>query len=188
MSNIEKHIGPRRGDLLSDLKGKILDVGAGTGVNFQYFHKDAEVIAIEPSAPMMAFAKPKLANHPNISMYNIGVNDLKVNDLVPDNSLDYITSTLVLCTIPDPKKAIENYKRWLKPTGKLVVLEHIKSEGKFIGGFQEIFNPIWRGLADGCNLNRHTDQYFLDAGFVAEEHFYSGPTLRWIQGVYALGS
>lgn len=186
MGHIEKGIGPRREALLSSLTGKILDVGCGTGVNFQYFNKDAEVIGIEPSAPMLAYAKKKLEKYPHIKVFNLGVNDPKVDDIIAPKSMDYVISTLVLCTIPNPKEAIQNYKKWLKPTGKLIVLEHIKSEGKFYGGLQEALNPIWKGLADGCNLNRHTDQYILEAGFVPEEHAYLGNKLRWIQGVYGV--
>lgn len=186
MAHLETHLGPRRETLLHGLKGDILDVGSGTGVNFQYFSKEARVIAIEPSAPMMSYAKPKLAQYPNIEMYNLGVNDDEMDKIIPDNSLDYVISTLVLCTIPDPHKAIASFKRWLKPTGKLVVLEHIKSNNKVFGVVSEVFNPIWHGLADGCNINRHTDQYLLDAGFIPENHFYSGGKLRWVQGVYGL--
>lgn len=186
MVHIEKGIGHRREALLAPLTGKILDVGCGTGVNFQYFRKDAEVIGIEPSAPMLAYAKKKLDQYPNIKVYNLGVNDPKVDEIIQPGSLDYVISTLVLCTIPDPKKAIQNYKKWLKPGGQLIVLEHIKSESQFYGGLQEILNPVWKGLADGCNLNRHTDQYILEAGFQPVNHFYSGNKLRWVQGVYAV--
>lgn len=185
MVHMEKGIGPRREALLAPLSGKILDVGCGTGVNFQYFRKDTEVIGIEPSAPMLAYAKKKLDQFPHIKVFNLGVNDPKVEEIIAPNSLDFVISTLVLCTIPNPKQAIQNYKKWLKPTGKLIVLEHIKSEGKFYGTMQDVLNPVWKGLADGCNLNRQTDQYILDAGFKAEEHFYMGSKLRWVQGVYS---
>ncbi|HFB99834.1 MAG TPA: class I SAM-dependent methyltransferase [Phaeodactylibacter sp.] len=186
MFHVEGRIGPKRASLLGALQGKILDVGAGTGVNFQYFRSDAEVVAIEPSAPMMSYAKKKLEKYQHIKMYNIGVNDPEMNEIVKENSLDYVISTLVLCTIPDPILAINNYKKWLKPSGKLIVLEHIKSEGKFYGGIQEVINPVWRVFADGCNLNRHTDQYILDAGFQPDDYFYMGEKLRWVQGVYSV--
>ncbi|HHB78724.1 MAG TPA: class I SAM-dependent methyltransferase [Saprospiraceae bacterium] len=186
MVSIEKGIGPRREALLSPLTGKILDVGCGTGVNFQYFREDAEVIAIEPSSAMLAYAKKKLSQYPNIKTYNLGVNNPQMEEIVSPKSMDYVVSTLVLCTIPNPKQAIENYKKWLKPTGKLIVLEHIKSENKLFGSMQEILNPVWNGLADGCNLNRHTDEYILEAGFKPDAHFYSGNKLRWIQGIYSL--
>ena len=130
MVSIEKGIGHRRDALLSPLTGKILDVGCGTGINFQYFRKDAEIVGIEPSAPMLAYAKKKLGKYPNVTVHNLGVNDPKIDEFVAPNSLDYVVSTLVLCTIPNPKEAIENYKKWLKSTGKLIVLEHIKSDHK----------------------------------------------------------
>jgi len=186
MTRIEKHIGPVRAELLGDLRGRILDVGAGTGANFAYFHPDAEVIAIEPSRPMMEVALKKIHRYPNIQMHHIGVNDPGMDRLIAPASLDYIINTLVLCTIPDPKAALRRYRRWLKPTGRLIVLEHIKSEPKLYGWMQEVFNPVWRVIGDGCHINRHTDEYIREAGFVPVEQKYRGQMLRWVKGTYII--
>jgi hypothetical protein len=64
--------------------------------------------------------------------------------------------------------------KWLKPGGKLVILEHIRSHHAIRGKFQDLINPVWKKVGDGCNLNRATDRLLADSGFQAirEEHFH----------------
>ncbi len=184
MKGFEHELARNRQELLSPLQGKILEVGSGTGVNFQFYNPDSEVIAIEPSMPMLKIAKQKAKNYKNIQLFNYGVNDPEMDDIIAPNSLDAISCTLVLCTIPNPNLALHNFKKWLKPGGKLVVLEHLKSDKKINGKLQELVNPIWNIAGEGCNLTRNTDQLILENGFISEESSYFHSTLRWHQGVY----
>jgi hypothetical protein len=91
-----------------------------------------------------------------------------------------------LCTIPNPEQAFEHFKKWLKPSGKLILIEHIRSHNHVSGIAQDVINPAWKLVADGCNLNRDTDKMVLDAGFkiISENHFHLG--FRWFEGVYEL--
>ncbi len=128
MTGIEKSLHSIRTELIGDLKGEILDVGSGTGVNFEYYSMKAQVIAVEPSAYMLLKAKAKMEGKDNITAYNLGVTDEALTEIIPKHSLDYVVCTLVLCTIPDPQLALKKFKQWLKPTGKLIILEHIHAE------------------------------------------------------------
>ncbi len=186
LKGFEKGLSVNRYELLNPLRGKVLEVGSGTGVNFQFYHPDADVIAVEPSLPMLKKAEAKTVNFPNVSLYNYGVNDMEMHSIIANDSLDAISCTLVLCTIPNPELAIQNFKKWLKPGGKLVVLEHIKSKSRVGGVFQEVVNPLWKVVGEGCNLTRHTDVMIKEQGFVAEQTNYFDNTLRWIQGIYTL--
>lgn len=186
MNGFERGLVKNRKQLVSGLTGKVLEVGSGTGVNFEFYNNDASVVAIEPSAPMIKVSKAKQCHCQSIDFINIGIADDNLFDHLKENSFDFIISTLVLCTVNDPVKAILNYKRLLKPNGKLVVLEHIHSATKKHKKLQNIANPFWKAFSEGCNLNRNTDQLLLEAGFKPQEHKYFVKTLKWVQGVYEL--
>ena len=179
-------LGRLRAELLGALEGEILDVGTGTGINLQYFNnKNTHIFAVEPSAPMLDKAKLKASADQNISFINLGINDPSLHDVIKPNSLDAIVCTLVLCTIPDPMKSLQQFKKWLKPNGQLIVIEHIKSKNKTNARFQHIVNPAWKIIGEGCNLTRDTDQLIREAGFVVagkEDTFVNGIT--WYYGVF----
>ena len=180
MSSTEKnYLGSRRARLLSDLSGKVLEVGVGTGANFEYYSEDIELIGIEPSPYMIPRAKNKkevLLFPDKITLLNIGCGYPEMEKLVEPDSLDAVVCTLVLCTVPDPSRALENFMKWLKPGGRLVILEHIRSHHPSRGKLQDILNPLWKKVADGCQLNRPTDLLLTSSGFqmVREERFRIG--------------
>lgn len=183
-AGLERSIYKKRLALLSPLEGDILDVGSGTGVNFNFYNEDSRVTAIEPSKSMLKIAKNKFGARQNIEFHQKGINDKGLEELLMPQSFDAIVSTLVLCTIPDPQLALDRFKRWLKPDGKLVILEHIHARKSINRRFQKIINPAWKFCGDGCNLTRDTDDLIKQAGFqpVSEEYFKR--TLRFYAGVF----
>jgi len=180
----EKIFAVKRHSMLNELQGNILDVGSGTGANFAHFSSNANVVALEPNKKMMEFANAKLPVKANVKLVLGGIGDGEIN--FEDAQFDFIVSTLVLCTIPNPEQAFEYFKKWLKPNGKLILIEHIRSHNHVSGIAQDIINPAWKLVADGCNLNRNTDKMVADAGFktISENHFHVG--FRWFEGVYEL--
>ena len=96
-----------------------------------------------------------------------------MENLISPESLDYVVCTLVLCTIPDPVKAIHNFDKWLKPGGGLIILEHIRAHNHIAAKFQDFINPVWEKFAEGCQLNRATDLILKESGLtlVREERF-----------------
>ena len=184
MTNIENEFGQLRKEMISDLKGDILDVGCGTGANFEYFNKDANVIAVEPSPYMLEKALQKLPQKANITTYNLSVTDNQLEDIIKPKSLDYIVSTLVLCTIPDYKLALKKFHKWLKDDGQLIIIEHIHAKEKPRRVIQNIINPVWKVIGDGCNLNRDTDKVIKSMGFKPLTENYFKRTLRFYKGVF----
>ena len=184
MTNIENEFGQLRKEMISDLKGDILDVGCGTGANFEYFNKDANVIAVEPSPYMLEKALQKLPQKANITTYNLSVTDDKLGNIIKPKSLDYIVSTLVLCTIPDYKLALKKFHKWLKDDGQLIIIEHIHAKEKPRRVIQNIINPVWKVIGDGCNLNRDTDEVIKSMGFKPLTENYFKRTLRFYKGVF----
>ncbi len=189
MSGIENEFGQLRKEMISGLKGNILDVGCGTGANFKYFNKNANVIAVEPSSYMLEKAKQKLhqsqkLNGAKITTYNLSITDKQLDDIILPKSLDYIVSTLVLCTISDYQLALKKFHKWLKNDGQLIVIEHIHAKEKPRRIIQNIINPAWKVIGDGCNLNRDTDKVIKLMGFKPLKENYFKRTLRFYKGVF----
>ena len=86
----------------------------------------------------------------------------------PDNSFDYVITTFVLCTIPDPVKALKEMRRVLKPSGELIALEHVHSNYPFIDFIEHLINPILFFLL-GDHTTRHTMKNIEKAGFTIKE-------------------
>lgn len=182
----EKIFAHKRHDLLHLLSGNVLDVGSGTGVNFIHFSNLAQVTALEPNKKMMDYAMSKLPVEAEVNLVLGGIGD--ESTAFEENSFDYIVSTLVLCTIPNPELAFQHFKKWLKPNGKLILIEHIRSHNHVAGLAQDVINPVWQLAADGCNLNRNTDKMVKDAGFevIDENYFHVG--FRWFEGTYQIAN
>ncbi len=182
MKGLEKVLIRYRSQLLLQAQGVVLEVGAGTGVNFDLYPSKVQVYAIEPSLPMYKRASKKALNYPHIKVFNIGIEEVKNHPDLPDR-FDTVVSMLVLCTVADEKKAAQTYYQLLSDNGKLLVLEHIHAGNRFYGKIQKWVNPIWRPLADGCNLTRRQDLVLKNTGFkpVTETFFKLGTD--WYQAV-----
>jgi len=183
MKSTEKILIKHRSELLQQVSGNILEVGSGTGINFDLYPKqNAHIYGIEPSLPMFKKAKKRLTNESNISLFNIGIEDVLPQNKLP-NQYDYIVSMLVLCTVKNAEKTAQLYHKLLKDNAKLLVLEHIHSTGKFYGKIQKLVNPIWKPFADGCNLTRRQDVILKNNGFEAIEEKYFNHGTDWYKAV-----
>ena len=157
MSPLEKlFLERRRRQLCSQLSGRGLDLGAGTGVNFPLYRRSGdplEIVALEPDAVMRDRAVKRLAQ--------LGRTDVDIQagqgESLPFEtaSLDWVLCTLVLCSVEHPKQVLSEIGRVLKPSGHLYFLEHIRGEG-WIGKLHDSLTPSWRWLVDNCHLNRTT--------------------------------
>jgi ubiquinone/menaquinone biosynthesis C-methylase UbiE len=143
-------VGKLRRELLGDLHGDVLEIGAGTGANFEYYAPDARVVALEPDPHMLKRAHERV--RPNIELRQAPAEALPV----PDRSFDAVVSTLVLCTVDDVAASLAEIRRVLRPGGRLVFLEHVRGEG-FAGTVQDVIKPVWRYFSAGCNVNRRTE-------------------------------
>ena len=158
-----KVLGRRRAALLGGLTGRVLDVGAGTGVNIPYFQAASSVVLAEPDRAMRAKLEPKL---PRASV-PVETSDAPAENLpFPDASFDAVVCTLVLCTVENPEQALSEIHRVLKPGGTLIVLEHIEapSDAK-LHRWQHRIGPVWTKMAAGCVLTRDTAATVEKAGF-----------------------
>ena len=186
MRGTERGLYKKRKALIEPLRGRILEVGSGTGINYQFYSSEAEIFALDPNKSMLTRAANKAPENLSITYVHHRICDNDVETYIKQHSLDAIVSTLVLCSVPDPEKAIERFKYWLKPNGKLIILEHIHAENKLNQRLQNIINPLWSSFSDGCNLNRNTDVLIKQGGFTPIKSEYFVQSWRWILGVYVL--
>ncbi|MFQ5532205.1 MAG: class I SAM-dependent methyltransferase [Candidatus Nanoarchaeia archaeon] len=149
-----------RKTLLKNLKGNILEIGVGTGKNLEYYGKKAKVTGIDLSPGMLEKAKERKKElGRDFKLIQMDAQNLKFKD----NSFNYVISTFVLCSVPDPVKTAKEMKRVCKKNGKILLLEHMLSKYKLIAFFEHIHNPITKTLF-GFNTNRKTIENLKKAG------------------------
>lgn len=129
-----------------------MEIGCGTGINFS-FYKNVSVTAIEPN-PLLRKTSLERAS---VAKAPIHVMEGYAEQLpFADHSFDTVVGTLVLCTIPNPVEAIREISRVCKPTGTILLFEHVRHENRLLGKLQDLLTPIWKRACDGCHLNRDT--------------------------------
>ncbi|HLC47257.1 MAG TPA: methyltransferase domain-containing protein [Candidatus Nanoarchaeia archaeon] len=156
-----------RSQFIQPLRGKILEVGIGTGKNIGFYGEGAEVIGIDFSEKMLHIAKERLvkSGKRNISLRQMDAENLRFKD----DSFDYVVTTCVFCSVPDPIKGLEEIRRVLKPSGRLIMIEHVLSRNPAIALIEQAFNPLTR-IFMGANINRDTKQNIIQAGMrIAED-------------------
>ncbi len=153
-----------RKEALSGLSGKVLEVGIGTGRNLKYYPAGCRVIGIDKSEEMLRRAREKAEYMKNITLYLMDAEQLEF----PDNSFDYVVTTFVLCTVPDPVKALKEMRRVLKPSGELVALEHMHSSNPVIDLFEHLIDPFLFFLL-GDHATRNTARNIVEARFNIKE-------------------
>lgn len=142
-----------RAELLAGASGRTLELGAGTGLNLDHYPADVELTLTEPFGPMARHLRERLA----ASGRSATVLEADAEELpVPDDSQDTVVATLVLCTIPEPERALAEVARVLRPGGRLLFCEHVRSDDPATARWQDRLNRPWRFIGHGCNCNRDT--------------------------------
>jgi ubiquinone/menaquinone biosynthesis C-methylase UbiE len=146
-------LGDRRHALLAGARGDVLEIGAGTGVNLAHYPGSVELVLTEPEAPMAHRLEQKLARSGRSALVVRASSEQLPFD---DASFDCVVSTLVLCTVADPSRALSEIHRVLRPGGELRFMEHVRSSDSRLARWQDRLNGPWIRLGHGCNCNRQT--------------------------------
>lgn len=162
-----KPINYQRQKVVPLAKGKVLDIGIGSGLNIPFYNSDKidKVIGIDPSHELIELAK-ELANDSKASIELVIGSAESIP--YPDNFFDTVLVTYTMCTIPNV--AIANKEMWrvLKDDGRLIFCEHGLAPDKKISKWQNRIDPFWGKIAGGCHLNRNIQKLITDAGFSFE--------------------
>jgi len=156
----------------------ILEVGVGTGKNFDYYPKDARLTGIDFSEKMLNEAKRKRDR----KKVNVELDLMDVQSLCfADNSFDTVIASFVFCSVPSPIKGLKELYRVCKPGGQVLLLEHVLSSKPVIAGAMNLLNPVVVALV-GANINRQTVKNVQACAFSSvrvDEH--SGDIIKLIE-------
>jgi ubiquinone/menaquinone biosynthesis C-methylase UbiE len=149
--------------LLEQATGRVVEVGAGTGLNLPHYPRAArELILVEPEPAM----RRRLERRVRRSDRQARIIDASAERLpLPDGSVDTVVSTLVLCTVEHPDRALGEIARVLRPGGQLLFIEHVRAESPALAWWQDRLLGPWRRFACGCRCNRATVELIRAHGF-----------------------
>jgi len=151
---------------LSLAKGKVLEIGIGTGKNLPYYPEGVEVIGIDFSRGMLEKAekRKKELGLENVKLLYMDAQNMEFDD----NTFDTVVSTFVFCTVPDPIKGLKEAYRVLKPGGTAIFLEHMKSNSRLLNIPLYLMEPFIKTLL-GTSMLRETQKNIEKAGFKIEK-------------------
>ncbi len=151
-----------RKEVMQDLRGNILEVGVGTGKNIEYYPEGANITAIDFSEKMLAKARDRaLKLNKKVNLIQMDAQNMSF----PDNFFDTVFTTCVFCSVPDPIKGLKEIRRVCKPTGRIIMIEHVRSEKKVLGLIMDLLNGLVVNII-GSNINRRTVDNIHRSGFV----------------------
>jgi SAM-dependent methyltransferase len=160
-------VGALRQELLTRTSGTTVELGSGTGLNLRFYSETLdELILTEPDAAMRRRLARRLKQERRASQVIDASGECLPFD---DESVDTVISTFVLCTVDAPDVALQEIKRVLRPGGKLLFLEHIRSESPRLARWQDRLAGPWQRFAGGCRCNRATGELVRSSGLELEE-------------------
>jgi ubiquinone/menaquinone biosynthesis C-methylase UbiE len=162
----EKHGAELKRRLLTNARGRVLEIGVGTGLSFSHYPPVEELVAIDPSEPMLRRARQRaaaLGRH--VTFVEAPAEELPFHN----ESFDTVVSLAVLCSVDDPPRALGEIRRVLRPEGRFVFLEHVRSPDPSLARWQNRLERPWGWFAGGCHPNRDTLEEIEAAGFYVVE-------------------
>jgi ubiquinone/menaquinone biosynthesis C-methylase UbiE len=153
----------RRSALLASACGRVVEIGAGTGLNVAHYPDGvAELVLVEPEPAMRRRLARRLQGQARVAQ----IVDAPAERLpLPDASVDTVVSTLVLCTVDEPEHTLREIARVLRPDGQLLFIEHVRADSRFLAACQDYLLEPWRRFAGGCRCNRPTVELMRACGF-----------------------
>jgi len=161
-----KHLAPYRERVIGSAEGRVLEIGAGSGLNLPFYRSAVgEILALEPAPRLVDMARRTSRET------NVPVRFLEASaEAIPldDHSIDTVVTTWTLCTIPHADTALGEMRRVLPPGGALLFVEHGLAPEEGVRRWQDRLTPAWRCISGGCHLNRPIRQMIEANGFRIE--------------------
>lgn len=155
---------PLRREIVGQTYGTVLEVGAGGGQNFPFYDPAhvQRVEAVEPDAAMLVVAERNMAD----AVVPVRLSRAPAEELpFPDAQFDSALATLVFCSVHDPERGLSEIWRVLKPGGSLLLLEHVRAQGKLVAWVQDALVPVMTRCMGNCHWNRATEPMIAETGF-----------------------
>src|SRR5215469_9760414 len=165
---VRRWFDPLRREIIGQAHGVVLEVGAGGGQNFSFYDpaRVERVEAVEPDEAMLAIACPRLEEAPvPITLTCAPVEALPF----PEGQFDSVVATLVFCSVQDPERGLREIWRVLKPGGTLLLLEHVRAQGRTAARVQDALVPLTTRFGGNCHWNRATGAVVRQTGFQATQ-------------------
>lgn len=153
--------------------GKVFELGCGGGGSMQFYRKDCliNLVAIEPNTYCEKYLKMNLKKYENIKLERVIFNSGENMEEIESNSVDLLVGTIVLCSVKNQERVLQEVKRVLKKGGRFYFMEHVIAEpGTWLHWIQCFIDPFWASLFDGCHINRNTSYLLQHANF-SKFHF-----------------
>ena len=142
----------QRDRVLAGLSGRVIEVGAGNGMNFRHYPDTVgEVFAVEPDETLRGLAE-QAAENATVPVRVIAGHSTALP--VEDGDFDAAVASLVLCSVPNQEAALAEIRRVLKPGGELRFFEHVRSDNPVFGFLEDMITPLWSRIGGGCHPNR----------------------------------
>jgi ubiquinone/menaquinone biosynthesis C-methylase UbiE len=157
-----RHGAKLRRELLEHARGRVLEIGVGTGLSIPHYPEVDELVAADPSEPMLRRARLRAEQAGrDVTFVEAPAEQLPFED----DSFDTVVSIAVLCTVGDQLRALHEIQRVLRPTGQFLFSEHVRSENPKRARWQDRLEPVWGVVGNGCHPNRQTLEAIHAAGF-----------------------
>ena len=173
----------KRSQIVPMAHGRILEIGIGSGLNFDHYNFDRveEIIGVDPAVSSVAMARSRSSKYNSkISFIESSAESIDLES----SSFDCVVIGYSLCTIPDPLKALAEARRLMKPEGSLFFMEHGLAPEKNIQKWQHRLTPGWKKIGGGCNLNRDIENLISTSGFQFKslsKKYIKGPKIAAFQ-------
>ncbi len=148
--------------VVSAARGRVLELGVGTGLNLPHYRAAESIAAIDPDGASLRRALARRNGRgETITLHQARAEELPF----ANESFDAVVGTLTFCTVGDVARALAEARRVLKTGGAFRIVEHVRVENRFVAGAQDLVTPLWKQIAGGCHLNRDTRAAVERAGF-----------------------
>jgi ubiquinone/menaquinone biosynthesis C-methylase UbiE len=168
----QSRISELRQSIIPKASGVVLEIGIGPGLNLAHYdpEKVIKVIGLDPEPALLELGKERVKASP-VPVEIITAPGERIP--LADNTADTAVLTYTLCSVQDPLAVLREIRRVLKPDGRLLFLEHGRSDDAPVAAWQDRLNPLWNLISCGCQINRDTRQLLRSAGFAIEDvdHF-----------------
>jgi SAM-dependent methyltransferase len=157
--------------LVPEARGRVLELGAGTGANLPYYRREAvkELVLTDlDQGPALRLLRARARLHGLADRLVLRAADAESLSF-PDDSFDTVVASLLFCSVPRPEVGLREVLRVLRPGGLFLSIEHVRPGPGFTEELFDRITPAWKAVSKGCHLNRRTREAFAAAGFIAEE-------------------